>query len=174
MMRDAFRNAVPSVRLLMAAPVAAALLAGCRPDSPGGYDKVPARGEPGPIVATNPPPPPADPSVLSSGGGGAPVVLNNPPAGVTQAMVDAGQQSFATVCVACHASGGAGGPAGPALNDGDWINISGAFPEIVTVIANGVPQPKEYAGAMPPKGGGNFTDEQVRELAAYVYALSHQ
>jgi mono/diheme cytochrome c family protein len=25
---------------------------------------------------------------------------------------------------------------------------------------------------MPPMGGGSFTDEQVRAIAAYVYALS--
>jgi hypothetical protein len=27
---------------------------------------------------------------------------------------------------------------------------------------------------MPPLGGGSFTDDQVRQLAAYVFALSHQ
>ena len=28
--------------------------------------------------------------------------------------------------------------------------------------------------AMPPKGGSTITDEQVKEVAAYVYSLSHK
>ena len=31
-----------------------------------------------------------------------------------------------------------------------------------------------HTGAMPPRGGGSFTDDQVRALAAYVFALSQQ
>jgi len=34
-----------------------------------------------------------------------------------------------------------------------------------------VPIPKEHTGVMPPKGGAQLTDDQVRALAAYVYAL---
>ena len=81
---------------------------------------------------------------------------------------------YGTVCVACHAANGTGSAVAPALNDNQWINISGQYPEIVQVITNGVPVPKEHPGPMPPKGGGSFTDPQIRAIAAYVYALSHQ
>ncbi|HEY0035358.1 MAG TPA: c-type cytochrome, partial [Longimicrobium sp.] len=104
----------------------------------------------------------------------AKLVARNLPAGVTQAMVDEGQQLFGTVCAGCHGPAGAGTPAAPVLSDDRWINVTGAYPEIVTIVTNGVPQPKEHPGPMPPKGGGNFDDAQVRALAAYVYALSHQ
>jgi mono/diheme cytochrome c family protein len=26
---------------------------------------------------------------------------------------------------------------------------------------------------MPPRGGGSFTEEQLRSIAAYVYSVSH-
>jgi hypothetical protein len=65
-------------------------------------------------------------------------------------------------------------PAGPALNDTNWINIDGSFASIVAVIQNGVMQPVQYPGAMPPGGGGNFDAQQLEALAAYVFALSQQ
>ncbi|MBV9110525.1 MAG: hypothetical protein JO306_14035 [Gemmatimonadetes bacterium] len=44
----------------------------------------------------------------------------------------------------------------------------------MSTITTGVPHPKEHPAPMPPKGGGSFDDAQVRALAAYVFALSHQ
>ena len=77
-------------------------------------------------------------------------------------------------CAGCHGPAGAGTPTCPTLSDAKWIHITGAYPEIVTLVTNGVPQPKEHPAPMPAKGGGSFDDAQVRALAAYVYALSHQ
>lgn len=139
----------------------------------GGYAKV-ARRVRDPIeVAANPPPPPVRPGLLGGGAAAVPKLAANPPAGVTQAMVEEGSQLFGTVCSACHGAGGQGTAAAPKLADDQWINISGNYDEIVRTIHTGVPNPKEHPGAMPPLGGGNFNDEQVRQLAAYVYALSH-
>jgi mono/diheme cytochrome c family protein len=98
------------------------------------------------------------------------------PAGVTPDMVQAGSSMFATsVCGACHGPQGAGVPGvGPNLTDDAWLNVDGGFESIVQVINDGVPQPKESATPMPPKGGNaGLTDEQVRQLAAYIYAQSH-
>ena len=145
------------------------VLGACLPE--GGYEKVIYRELeelPAP-AAPNPPP------VRAGAGGGAGPQLANVtlPAGVTPAMVEQGQQNFA-LCAGCHGANGAGTPIAPALNDNQWLNISGNdFDELVQVITTGVPQPKQYPAGMPPKGGGAFTDEQVRALAAYVYALSH-
>lgn len=140
----------------------------------GGYKKVAAheRVELPRAPAPNPPPYVAG---LVAGGGSSTPTLNaaNTPAGVTQEMVEAGQQSYSTICVACHGGGGSGTAAGPSLNDGGWLNISGSFDEIVAVIQDGVPTPQEFPAPMPPMGGGNFTPEQVREIAAYIFALSH-
>jgi mono/diheme cytochrome c family protein len=97
----------------------------------------------------------------------------NLPPGVTAQMVGEGQQLYGTVCIACHGAGGTGGPLGPALNDQNWIHITGEFEEIVTITRNGVAQPREYPAPMPPMGGGNFNDDQLRAISAYVYSISH-
>lgn len=137
-----------------------------------GYPKVPyRRAEPVPEAAA-PPPPPA--SAYAAGGSVVPVQAKSLPPGVTQAMVDEGARLFATVCVACHGPGGRNGAGGPVLADNQWIHIDGSYEQIVRIITTGVAQPRQYPAPMPPRGGGNFTDEQVRALAAYVYALSHQ
>lgn len=151
----------------------AALLAACEPGAVGGYSKVVYRDQAQVPRAAHPDPPPVTPGA-SAGGSAARIVAANLPQGVTQAMVDEGQDKFGTVCSACHGQGGTGSPTAPALNDAAWLNISGQYPEIVTIINNGVATPKQYPGMMPPKGGGSFTDAEVRSIAAYVFALSHQ
>jgi mono/diheme cytochrome c family protein len=163
----------PSRPALLAALALGVFSAACRPGGDYGYDRVSHRSEPVVPVATNPDPPPVPAGGLA-GAAQAKLVANNLPAGVTQAMVDEGQQAFGTVCAGCHGPAGAGTPTCPTLNDMQWINITGTYPEIVTTITNGVPAPKQHPGPMPPKGGGNFSDTQVRALAAYVFALSHQ
>ena len=157
----------------LAAPLAAALLAGCEPGAVGGYPKIVYRDNPEVPRAAYPDPPAVTPGA-AVGGTAARIVARNLPAGVTQAMVDEGQDLFGGVCAGCHGQAGAGSAAAPALSDAQWLNISGQYPEIVTIINSGVPQPKQFPGMMPPKGGGSFTDVQVRSIAAYVFALSHQ
>ena len=96
------------------------------------------------------------------------------PEGVTQEMVTAGEAVFGGpgMCFACHGAGGAGGPLAPALNDAEWLHIEGGYEDLIAIITNGVPTPVQFAAPMPPRGGGPLTDEQVREVAAYVFAIS--
>jgi len=100
----------------------------------------------------------------------AAVPANLPP-GVTAEDVAAGQQLFATVCAACHGPDAKGTQLAPNLTDSEWIDIDGTYDAIVHNIKTGVPQPKQFPAPMPPMGGGNFTDEQVRQLGAYVWSL---
>jgi mono/diheme cytochrome c family protein len=104
-------------------------------------------------------------------GDAAPVDL---PEGVTQEMAAAGQTLFGGggMCFACHGANGAGGPLGPALNDGEWLHIDGSYDAIAGIINTGVPTPVQFAAAMPARGGAPITDQQVREIAAYVYSIS--
>lgn len=96
------------------------------------------------------------------------------PEGVTQAMVDAGKQAFeTTICYTCHAMDGSGTPLAPNLRDDVWLNADGTLASIEATIRSGVPEPKEHPAPMPPMGGAQLTDEQVQNLAAYVYAISH-
>jgi mono/diheme cytochrome c family protein len=96
------------------------------------------------------------------------------PEGVTAEMVTAGSQIFnQQVCFTCHGINGQGTAGlGPPLNDQTWINIDGEYTSIVEVVKTGVPQPKEHPAAMPAMGGLQLTDQQVNEVAAYVYSIS--
>lgn len=98
------------------------------------------------------------------------------PEGVTAEMASAGQTQFNQgVCMTCHGQNGIGSPLAPALNDQEWINVDGSYEQILQVIREGVPQPKQFtnAGLMPPMGGAQLTEEQMQQIAAYVFALSH-
>lgn len=174
MKADVFRRRRPAGAAWLALPAVAVLLAGCEPgDARGGFTKVVYRHEPAVPSAAYPDAPPVTPGA-SVGGAQARIVATNLPQGVTQAMVDEGQDLYGTVCAACHGQGGVGTPAAPALNDATWLNISGQYPEIVNIINTGVANPVQFGGMMPPKGGGSFDEAQVRAIAAYVFALSHQ
>ena len=100
------------------------------------------------------------------------------PDGVTPAMVAAGETAFKTgPCFACHGADATGTPMAPNLTDNVWLNATtGSYDEIKTVIKTGVPTPKDpaHAAPMPAMGGAQLTDQQINELAAYVYSLSHK
>lgn len=99
----------------------------------------------------------------------------NLPEGVTPEMVAEGNQIFhgPGICFTCHGADAKGvGNLAPDLTDDTWLHLSGRnYDEIVNLVTNGVPQPTEAAAPMPPKGGANLTDEQIRAVAAYVYSL---
>lgn len=97
------------------------------------------------------------------------------PEGVTQEQFQQGQQLFTGQggCMACHGPQATGTQLGPDLTDGEWLNVSARdYDEIVQVIQDGVAQPVEYPGPMPPMGGANLSAEQVNALAAYVVGIS--
>lgn len=173
MKADVFRRWRRGSSAWLAVPAAVLLVAGCEPGAVGGYEKIVYRDAPRVPTPSHPEPPAVTPGA-AVGGSAARIVAANLPQGVTQAMVDEGQDLYGTVCAACHGQNGTGSPAAPALNDDTWLNISGQYPEMVTIINNGVANPVQYPGIMPPRGGGNFDDAQVQAIAAYVYALSNQ
>lgn len=96
------------------------------------------------------------------------------PAGATAADVTEGQKIFAAAgnCFTCHGPNAGGTALAPALNDKQWLNVDGSFASIQTLITNGVPTPKQFPAAMPAKGGAPLTDQQVKQVAAYVYSIS--
>jgi mono/diheme cytochrome c family protein len=159
---------------LVAAPVLLGTLAACEwGTDTGGFTPV-THHERRPLAAAEAPDPPR---VIGGPGAAGPAAVPvlaaaDLPPGVTQEMVEEGQRLYGTVCTACHGPAGTGTPVGPALNDTQWVAITGTYDELLNVIHAGVPRPRQYPGAMPPMGGGSFTDEQVRAIAAYVYALS--
>jgi glucose/arabinose dehydrogenase/mono/diheme cytochrome c family protein len=100
------------------------------------------------------------------------------PPGATARMVAVGERIFrgevgGAPCAGCHGINGAGSPVGPNLTRGKWIWGDGSLKAIKTTINNGVPKPKNFPGAMPPKGGAQLTPEQVDAVAAYVWSIGH-
>ena len=95
------------------------------------------------------------------------------PAGVTQDMVNQGQQIFTSTgqCYTCHGPDAKGTQLAPNLTDSEWLNISGKYDEIVNLVHSGVPQPKQHPAPMPAMGGAQLTDDQVKQVAAYVWSL---
>jgi mono/diheme cytochrome c family protein len=104
----------------------------------------------------------------------APTAPTTLPAGVTQADFDAGQQLYAATgnCFSCHGMDASGGPLGPNLRDGDWLHADGSLDAIAQIIQVGVAQPVQYPAAMPAMGGAQLSPDQVRQIAAYIYALN--
>jgi mono/diheme cytochrome c family protein len=98
------------------------------------------------------------------------------PEGVTPEMVAQGKEVFAGagLCYVCHGGDATGMPGlGANLTDDEWIHNDGSYEGIVQTIMNGVDASQSTTGtAMPPKGGSGISDEQVKEVAAYVYSLS--
>ena len=107
--------------------------------------------------------------------GGEPVAQELPE-GVTMAMVDEGKAIFegAGICSSCHGPTGAGVPnLGADLTDDEWTHIDGSYEEIVENVMSGVTAEASTSGVpMPPKGGTNITDDQVKAVSAYVWTLS--
>lgn len=117
--------------------------------------------------AEAPAPAPAEPA------GGMAMQL---PEGVTEAMVAEGKTVFEGMggCAACHGASGEGTALAPNLTDTEWLNISSRnYEEMVSLVMNGVPEPKQFPSPMLPKGGTQISDDQVRAVAAYVYTLSN-
>lgn len=111
----------------------------------------------------------AAPAQRGSGAGQA-------PAGASASDVQQGEKLFTSTgnCFTCHGQNGAGTAMAPALNDSQWLNIDGSYEAIQKIVTSGVPQPKQHPAPMPAKGGAALTDAQVKQVAAYVYSISHK
>jgi len=98
------------------------------------------------------------------------------PMGVTPAMVALGRQVFsgAGQCAGCHGPD-ASGEVGPDLTDGEWLHLKGRYLAIVSQIINGVSEEQAVGDIpMPPLGGSNISDDDVHDVAAYVWYIAHQ
>lgn len=128
----------------------------------------PAAG-PGPVASATSKPPEGTNSTA-----GLPV-----PKGATAEMVALGDRVYhgqegGATCTGCHGANASGSVLGPNLTSNKWLWSDGSFAGIEKVIADGVPQPKQFRSPMPPMGGAQLTKEQVSAVASYVWALSHR
>jgi cbb3-type cytochrome c oxidase subunit III len=114
-----------------------------------------------------------EPTTTTETSPGTTSTAGTPPAGATAEDVAAGQQIFTSTgnCYTCHGPDAKGTQLAPNLTDAEWLNIDGTFASIQTNVKNGVPTPKQHPAAMPPMGGATLTDDQIRQVAAYVWSL---
>ena len=98
------------------------------------------------------------------------------PPGVTQKTIGEGQALFYGDgrCNGCHGENAKGIPGvGTDLTDGEWRHTEdGTFQAFIDVISQGLTHEKTEGWAMP--GGAEFTDQQVRALAAYIWSLAQR
>jgi mono/diheme cytochrome c family protein len=107
---------------------------------------------------------------------GARPAVAQAPAAVTPAAIALGDSLFHTKgnCYACHGAN-AQGAVGPNLTDAEWIHSDGSYDAIVKQITTGVTAEESKSKIpMPPNGGAQITDDEVKAVAAYVYSLSHK
>ncbi|HET6377593.1 MAG TPA: c-type cytochrome [Methylocella sp.] len=100
------------------------------------------------------------------------------PRGMKPEQVALGRRIFqgeiaGAACTGCHGLDGKGSPLGPDLTSGKWLWGDGSLKAITAAIADGIPQPKEHPGVMPPMGGAQLSPEELAAVAAYVWALGH-
>ena len=100
------------------------------------------------------------------------------PQGATKDQVALGDRIFHGevadgTCSGCHGSDAKGTPVGPDLASGNWVFTDGSLPSITKTITEGVPRPRNFTGAMPPKGGADLSDADTAAVAAYVWAIGH-
>ncbi|MEP7380510.1 MAG: c-type cytochrome [Gemmatimonadota bacterium] len=102
------------------------------------------------------------------------------PAGVTVALIARGDSLFNTgACIRCHGPKGVGGENAPSLVAGPWLHHRGSYDEIIATVTAGVPRAELKDAtrrfAMNPRGGPmKLSDDQVREVAAYVWSISRE
>lgn len=115
---------------------------------------------------------PAGTTATGAAGGG------RAPGNITPRMIALGDSIFHGqaangLCYTCHGANAKGTQLAPDLTDKTWLNGDGSYQFIVNTVTQGVPKPKQHAAPMPPMGGSQLTQEQIRAVAAYVYSLSH-
>jgi len=137
------------------------------------------------IAAAAPPPPAAQASTSgnvlppegihpNAGTGSLPI-----PPGASPRQVALGDRIFhgqarGGTCAGCHGTDGKGTTMGSDLTSGKWLWGDGSVQAITQTIAQGVPQPKDHTGVMPPMGGARLSQTDLTAVADYVWAIGHR
>ncbi|HEY7682607.1 MAG TPA: cytochrome c [Gemmatimonadales bacterium] len=98
------------------------------------------------------------------------------PQQVTDSTVARGREIFngAGNCVACHGIAGVGTDSGPPIAQGVWMHGPDSYEGILARVVHGVPKAYSTRGlAMPMRGWNTLSDREARDVAAYVWSISH-
>ena len=98
------------------------------------------------------------------------------PPGVTRETVIEGRDVYlgAGLCYVCHGRQGGGVQrAGSSLRDTLWYHSDGSFRSITDLTRRGISARASATNIpMPPRGGSEIDEEEVRAAAAYVWWIS--
>lgn len=99
------------------------------------------------------------------------------PSPVTDSAVARGRALFhgSANCSACHGIEGVGTDSGAPLAQGVWLHGEDSYEGILSRILHGIPGEVSIRGTpMPIRGWSPLDDTQVRDVAAYVWTISHR
>ena len=105
-----------------------------------------------------------------------PVVPLPKPSQVNDSAIARGREIFhgAGNCAACHGVAGVGTDSGPPLAQGVWMHGPDTFEGILERVVHGVPKAYSTRGlAMPMRGWNTLSDQEARDVTAYVWSISH-
>lgn len=98
------------------------------------------------------------------------------PIQVTDSAVARGRELFhgSANCVTCHGIDAIGTDSGPALAQGVWLHGPDSYEGILSRVLHGIPKAWTTRGVtMPMRGWSTLSDAQARDVAAYVWQVSH-
>lgn len=98
------------------------------------------------------------------------------PTPVTDSAIARGRALFhgSANCAACHGIEGVGTDSGAPLAQGIWLHGEDSYEAIVSRVVHGIPRAVSTRGTtMPMRGWNPMTDQEVRDVAAYVWHISH-
>jgi mono/diheme cytochrome c family protein len=98
------------------------------------------------------------------------------PTQVTDSAVARGRELFhgSGNCAACHGVAGMGTDSGAPLAQGVWLHGEDSYEGILSRVVHGIPKDVSTRGtAMPMRGWNTLSDGQARDVAAYVWTISH-
>ena len=114
--------------------------------------------------------------VIATASASAQLLPSQRPEGVTDSSIAWGRQLFhgSANCSACHGVDARGTDEGPALTGALWLHGPGTYEWLVNQIKQGIPAHQTWTGIpMPMRGWSNMPDQDVRAVAAYVWAITH-
>jgi mono/diheme cytochrome c family protein len=98
------------------------------------------------------------------------------PQQVNDSAIARGREVFhgAGNCAACHGVAGVGTDSGPALAQGVWMHGPDTYEGILQRVVHGIPKAYSTRGlTMPMRGWNTISDTEARDVAAYVWSISH-
>jgi cytochrome c5 len=111
---------------------------------------------------------PAAPATAAPAAAAATTAAAAAPAPVKVASADAGKKLYDSVCMACHSAGVAGAP-----KFGDKAAWADRIKQgVATLDQHAINGFQGKTGTMPPKGGSQASDEDVKAAVAYMMAAA--